>query len=128
VTIQKGGDLARFMNDEDAAEPVETTILNEIGAQQDLNGDVLPARVLTTGASGPTIMIVGDSFTQKFFLPMLSQHVGRVVWVHHYLFCGVDWSLVNKYRPDEVWWMPVELLLNCDPKVRAPVIPGAAGP
>ena len=36
---------------------------------------------------------------------MILQHASRVVWMGH-LVCGFDWSEVEKYRPDEVWWMP----------------------
>jgi hypothetical protein len=44
----------------------------------------------------------------------LSQHVGRAVWLHHN-YCGFDWAWIDKIRPDEVWWMPVERLLVCRP-------------
>ena len=41
---------------------------------------------------------------------MLSQHVGRAIWIHHH-DCGFDWPLIDKYRPDEVWWAPTERFL-----------------
>ena len=31
---------------------------------------------------------------------------------------GFDWKAIDKYRPDEVWWMPTERFLICDPGVR----------
>jgi hypothetical protein len=30
-------------------------------------------------------MIIGDSFTEAYFAPMLLKHVGRVVWQYHWL-------------------------------------------
>jgi alginate O-acetyltransferase complex protein AlgJ len=47
---------------------------------------------------------------------MLSQHGGRAIWIHHHE-CGFDWKLIDKYRPDEVWWVPTERYLVCDPGV-----------
>ena len=43
----------------------------------------MPAYMITTGKPGPTILVVGDSFTASFFPPMLAQHVGRAIWVHY---------------------------------------------
>ena len=48
---------------------------------------------------------------------MILQHASRVVWVGH-LVCGFDWSEAEKYRPDEVWWMPTERFLVCLPGVK----------
>jgi hypothetical protein len=50
--------------------------------------------------------------------------VGRVIWVHYDTHgCSFDFSLVEKYHPDEVWWAPVERALICesraDPGARA---------
>ena len=47
---------------------------------------------------------------------MLSQHGGRFIWIHHHE-CGFDWKLIDKLRPDEVWWAPTERFLICDPGV-----------
>ena len=66
---------------------------------------------------GPTILILGNSFTQTDFPPMLSQHAGRAVWLH-YRHCAFDWKLIEKFRPDEVWWMPTERGLYCEPGAR----------
>ena len=48
---------------------------------------------------------------------MILQHASRVVWTGH-LVCGFDWSEAEKYRPDEVWWMPTERFLVCLPGVK----------
>ena len=76
--------------------------------------------MITTGKPGPTILVVGDSFTASFFPPLLAQHVGRAIWVHYNNEgCSFDWSLVDKYHPDEVWWAPVERALLCASPSRA---------
>ncbi len=74
----------------------------------------MPDHAIVSGRSGPTIMVIGDSFTVGYFPLFLSQHVGRAVWSHHN-YCGFDWASIDKIRPDEVWWMPVERYLVCRP-------------
>jgi len=36
----------------------------------------MPDHVVDTGAPGPTILVIGDSFTANYFPLMLSQHGG----------------------------------------------------
>ena len=48
---------------------------------------------------------------------MLLQHAGRVVWLEHQ-HCGFDWGAIDRFHPDEVWWMPTERFLVCDPGAR----------
>ena len=43
---------------------------------------------------------------------MILQHASRVVWMSH-LLCAFDWNDLDKYHPDEVWWMPTERFLVC---------------
>ena len=96
----------------EAAEPLA---LPAVGEPESLSHDLMPAHMITTGKPGPTILVVGDSFTASFFPPMLAQHVGRAIWVHYNNEgCSFDWSLVDKYHPDEVWWAPVERALICE--------------
>lgn len=122
---RKGGDLARLIGEQDeVTETTEPLAVPVIGKQEMLSKDLMPAYMITTGRPGPTILVVGDSFTASFFPPMLSQHVGRVIWVHYDTHgCSFDLSLVEKYHPDEVWWAPVERALICesraDPGARA---------
>jgi alginate O-acetyltransferase complex protein AlgJ len=113
---RKGGDLARLIGEQDeVTEATEPLALPGVGKQENLSQDLMPAYMITTGKPGPTILIVGDSFTASFFPPMLAQHVGRVIWVHYATHgCSFDWSLVDKYHPDEVWWAPVERALICE--------------
>jgi len=77
----------------------------------------MPDHVVATGNPGKTVMVIGDSFTDFYFTRMLSEHVERVVWIHHHQ-CGFDWRLIDKFHPDEVWWAPTERFLICDPGAR----------
>ena len=55
--------------------------------------------------TGPVLLIVGDLFTDQLFAPMVLPHVRQLVWLHH-KHCDLDWQWVEKFRPDQVWWMP----------------------
>ena len=81
---------------------------------------------ITTGRPGPTVLMIGDSFTASYFPPLLAEHAGRAIWIH-FQHCGFDWTAIDRYHPDEVWWVPdraVALLrlkargLGCPPDCR----------
>ena len=75
----------------------------------------MPAHAVTTGKPGPTILVIGDFFTASYFPAMLASHVSRAIWVHyHDKDCGFDWTMIDRFHPDEVWWVPVERAINCD--------------
>ena len=113
----KGGDVARILGvQDDVHEKVRMLALPLRGTDKDLSSGIMPDRVVSTGRPGPTIMVIGDSFTQGYFPLMLSQHGGRFIWIHHHE-CGFDWKYIDKFRPDEVWWAPTERFLICDPGV-----------
>ena len=114
---RKGGDVARILGvQDDVHEQVRSLGLTLQGADQALSSGATPDHLVVTDRPGPTIMVIGDSFTQGYFPLMLSQHAGRVIWLHHHE-CGFDWRLIDKFRPDEVWWAPTERFLLCDPGV-----------
>jgi alginate O-acetyltransferase complex protein AlgJ len=115
---RKGGDVARILGAEDEViENAETLALASPGKDEALSQDVMPDHVITTSKPGPTVMVIGDSFTASYFPRMLSQHVGRAIWLQHRR-CGFDWKLIDRFHPDEVWWAPTERFLVCDPGVR----------
>ena len=111
---REGGDLARMLG-EDATETVEDLNL-PAGRTQLLTADPVSDFVATMDRPGPTIMVFGDSFTQDYFARMALQRAGRVVWLE-YRKCGFDWNAIDRFHPDEVWWMPNERFLICDPGV-----------
>jgi alginate O-acetyltransferase complex protein AlgJ len=122
MTLRNGGDLARMLGVGDTvSEYAETLTLphaKKVLQSSDLVGDFTE----TSEKTGPTILILGDSFTGGFFPPMVLQHAGRVVWMSH-MVCGFDWNEVETYRPDEVWWMPAERFLVCLPGLKPKGLP-----
>jgi hypothetical protein len=61
---------------------------------------------------GPTILVVGDSFTGESFRALLMQRAGRMVWMESQ-HCRFDQQLLLRSRPDQVWYMPTERLALC---------------
>ena len=117
VIQRQGGDLARMIGVEnDVAEPVQELTFPPV-SKVELTGPPSATYVATTDKPGETILIIGDSFTVGYFAPMVLSRIGRIVWQHH-KFCGFDWKLIDRFRPDEVWWMPTERYLLCGPNVR----------
>ena len=117
MLARKGGDLARMFGVEDS-ETEESRDLDLLAGKKDLlSSDVFGDFAETSDRPGPTVMILGDSFTGAYFPSMLLQHAGRVVLVNHRI-CGFDWKAIDRFRPDEVWWMPNERFLICRPGVR----------
>jgi len=118
---RKGGDVARILGVQDEVSEMAAPLkLKTEGQDEAISQGIMPDHVVTTGRPGPTIMIIGDSFTHSYFPLMLSQRdVSRIVWIHHHE-CGFDWKLIDKFRPDEVWWAPTERFLLCGPGV-API-------
>ena len=124
LTEQSGGDIATLAGVADkATEMTMSLALKAAGTDEVLSHGVegraeaardMPDHAIFSGKPGPTIAVVGDSFTFRYFPIFLSRHVGRAVWFHHE-FCSFDWARIDKIQPDEVWWMPVERYLVCRP-------------
>ena len=116
MTRKEGGDLAWLLGvQNDVVEKSEPLALPKDAEIEQLPGGespALPDRAYGSGKPGPTIMVIGDSFTNDEFPWMLLPHVGRVVWLHH-RWCGFDWKWIRVFHPDEVWWMPTERFLVC---------------
>ena len=115
--LRKGGDLSRMLGVQDTVAETVEPFAPPVAPKQLLTSDPYGDFALTSDASGPTILIVGDSFTAGEFAQMALQHAGRVVWLDH-RHCGFDWRAVEKFHPDEVWWMTNERFLVCDPGAR----------
>jgi alginate O-acetyltransferase complex protein AlgJ len=107
-----GGELSRLLGIVDVvSEPVEPLTLLH-GRHEVLSAGSPPTFLETNDRPGPTIVIIGDSFTDSYFPPMLLRNAGRVVWLFHY-WCAFDWKWIDQFHPDEVWWMPTERYLIC---------------
>jgi alginate O-acetyltransferase complex protein AlgJ len=120
MTTREGGDLARTLGIEDGAtDRFEMSILPSekkvyVPAAADHGYAASRYDFLTTsGHSGPTIMVLGDSFTQVFFGPLLLPYVAHELSLH-ISSCGFDWKAIDHFHPDEVWWMPTERFSTCN--------------
>jgi alginate O-acetyltransferase complex protein AlgJ len=107
--VRKGGDMANILGLSDKLSEYTENLKLHYGKRVLLPEDDY---IETSDKPGPRILIFGDSLTLDYFSPMLLQHAGSVVWIHH-RYCGVDWRVIEKFHPDEVWWMPGERVLLC---------------
>ena len=107
--VRKGGDMARILGLSDKVWEYTEKLTLPGGKRTLFPGDDF---IQTYDKPGPKILIFGNSLTLDYFPPMLLQHVGSVIWIHH-RYCGFDWRVIDKFRPDEVWWMPGERVFLC---------------
>jgi hypothetical protein len=61
---------------------------------------------------GPTVLVIGDSFTRGFWQDYFSLHAGRYIWMHHEL-CGFAIGVVENHAPDVVILAPAERQMFC---------------
>jgi hypothetical protein len=109
-----GGDLARMLGTATDVTELNQDLTLPPGKRELFSPDPFATYTVKADRPGPTIMIIGDSFTMGQFAPMLLQHAGGMAWLHH-RSCGFDWKWIEQFRPDEVWWMPTERSLVCSP-------------
>ena len=113
-----GGDLARLLavsasvTDEDAVidlSPYRPAAFETmpIDTQFESGGDLVE-----TGRAGPTVLVIGDSFTRGFWQDYFGLHAGKYIWMHHEL-CGFAISVVERYAPDIVILAPAERQMFC---------------
>nr|WP_314070998.1 hypothetical protein [uncultured Roseococcus sp.] len=127
ITQRSGSDLARMIGlSADLSEPVRYLTV-PVPQGETLQGTPpFPPPFVTTSerSEGPTILILGDSFSNAEVLRLTAQHARRVVWLHHEA-CHFDWKLIDQFQPDEVWWLPVERAMLCWPDRRPRNMPEA---
>ena len=116
--LVSGGDLARLLaiaghiGDEEAkidlsfygpsppqAVPIDT--------HSETGGDLV-----VTGRDGPTVVVIGDSFTRGYWQNYFALRVGRYIWLHHEL-CGFARSVVESHQPAIVILAPAERQMFC---------------
>jgi hypothetical protein len=112
------GDLARMLGvsadiaDRDARidlssyDPPHGTV-TAIDTRRETGGDLVE-----TGRAGPTVLVLGDSFTRYYWQDAFTLHAGRYVWIHHEL-CDFVPEIVERYRPDIVVLAPTERFMFC---------------
>ncbi len=109
-----GGDMARLLGIAgDVNETVEPSTAPVLTYRQ-LTDDPYAANELTSNRNGPTVLVIGDSYTKWFFKDLVMRRTGHFIWIHH-LDCGFDWKWVERFHPQLVWYMASERLLICYP-------------
>ncbi len=122
MNLRKGGDLARMLGVGDAVSEYAEDLTLPQGKKVLHSSDPFGDFTETSEKAGPTILILGDSFTGGYLPAMILQHAHRVIWVDH-KSCGFNWGEVEKYALDEVWWMPNERFLVCKPGLKPMGLP-----
>ena len=111
VVALDNGDLPRLSGQPQAVEQVEIHDATALppGVARALIPGVearqAPAFLIDTGKPGPTVLIIGDSFSADPLPPYFVAHVGKVAWVHEDR-CAFDWRVVARVRPDYVIFLP----------------------
>ncbi len=111
VVALDNGDLPRLAGQPQAIEQVEihdrTTLPPGVAraAIPGLETHAAPAFLIDTGKPGPTVLIVGDSFTADPMAPYFAPFVGKLAWVHEDR-CAFDWRVMAKVKPDYVVFLP----------------------
>jgi len=67
---------------------------------------------VATGRAGPTVLIVGDSFTVDDMPPLFARFAGKVAWIHQDE-CAFDWRAIKAVRPDIVLLAASEREARC---------------
>jgi len=117
VTLDNG-DLPRLLDQDARSEIVEIHSLTALppGARKvplpDLEQGEMAPFLVETGRSGPTVVVVGDSFTADPLPPYLARVAGRVAWIHQ-SHCRLDWRIMTRLKPDYVVWLPAEREAAC---------------
>lgn len=109
-----GGDSTRLLGvAADETEPLQALAV-PAGVFHELAPGSAPTGEIVGAHAGPTIMVIGDSFTRNLMSDLVAARAGRFVWVHHQS-CGFDWKWIDIAKPAQVWYMPAERLLLCAP-------------
>lgn len=108
----ENGDLPRLAAQAAQMEAVEIHERTELPpgmARRPLEGlrfnDAKPY-IVETGKPGPTVLVIGDSYTENPFAPYFAPFAGRVAWAHQD-GCGFDWEIIDRVKPDVVLLLPV---------------------
>lgn len=126
---QGGGDLARMLGlSEDLSEEAQWLTLptgrEELSVPPPPQAEhKFPTVSLASNlAAGLSVMVIGDSFTYGLFPALALAHASRVIFTPHQ-HCGFDWKWIEKFNPDEVWWMPTERVFLCKEGARPKGMP-----
>lgn len=123
-----GGDLARMLGiQNDVTQEVQELVLPTPKTEW-LDAQPRPTFLSTPEQpDGPTILVLGDSFTWARFPPLVTAKGRRFGWTRH-ARCSFEWKWIEELHPDEVWWMPTERFLLCNPGSRPAGMPTTSLP
>lgn len=117
-----GGDLARFMGIQNLLSEVVPSFPNSSGElwkkvailQSSDFGKFGQYTYQREEMEGARVLVLGDSFTQHFWLPFLqaAQGIERIGWLHHSM-CQFDFEDVLRFRPSLVILIPTERFMPC---------------
>lgn len=116
------GDLARYLGeasptgDRDFAvrypEPRATLTALKGVVPEKPPSDPFQPYAFSTGHSGPSILVIGDSFTQHYWRRFLEARASRFGWMHNNA-CKFEWATIETFKPDIVIYAPTERSLPC---------------
>jgi len=119
------GDLARYLGEADPVGDLDYDVRNPApqGQLTPLTG-IMPARpdsdpfkphAFATGHGGPSILVIGDSFTQHYWTRLLAARTSRFAWMHH-SYCRFEMDAIDRFKPDIVIYIPTERSIACKPQ------------
>lgn len=120
--VSLSGDLSRMLG---VGSDISENLLEWTAPSPELDniGSADAAMVVAEGIKGgPSVLIVGDLFSEISFETLLASHAGRMAWLYA-RDCGFDWSWIDRFKPDEVWWVPTERLMLCNNGAWPPGLP-----
>ncbi len=117
------GDLARYLGESSDTGDTDLALKGPMIVPADLKpitglfpppvpGDPFDSYAFETGHPGPRILIIGDSFSQRFWPGLLAARSSAFAWTHH-RNCRFDWGIIGRFKPDLVVYAPVERGLPC---------------
>lgn len=73
----------------------------------------LPPYAFATDHDGPSILVIGDSFTWMLWRGFMAQRFSRFAWIFHE-GCRFDWNSIERVRTQILIYAPTERQLPCE--------------
>src|SRR5262249_1498317 len=88
--------------------------LSKIAIRANDGGDLVESSgdLVETGRNGPTVLVIGDSFTRHLWRDFFALHSARYVWIYHD-HCRFARDVPDRYKPDIVILAPIEPYMIC---------------
>lgn len=115
------GDLSRYLGEASPTGDIDyPKLLTKPDTLVPLKG-LMPVRpdndpfqpfAYATGKAGPSVLVIGDSFTQGYWPRFLAARTSRFAWMHH-ASCRFEADAIDRFKPDIVFYMPTERSIPC---------------